>query len=75
MILSISDVAELKRTIAEQFSLQIHFHDACGGQHFTVDEPTGALVNFLTEYFAERNLKVIFSEDCTHFSVEKLSLC
>ncbi len=73
MILSISDVTDLKKAITEKFSSQIHFHDGCGGQYFTVDEPTDELKSFLTEYFARQKLKVRFLKDGTHFSVEELS--
>lgn len=73
MILSISDVTDLKKAITEKFSSQIHFHDGCGGQYFTIDEPTDGLKLFLTEYFAQRKLKVRFLKDGTHFSVEELS--
>ena len=73
MILSISDVTDLKKAITEKFSSQIHFHDGCGGQYFTIDEPADELKSFLTEYFSRRKLKVRFLKDGTHFSVEELS--
>ena len=73
MILSISDAVELKRAITEKFSLQIHFHDGCGGQYFTVDELTDEMKAFLIEYFSERKLKMHFSESGDSFTVEEIS--
>ena len=73
MILSISDVVELKRAITEKFSSQIHFHDGCGGQYFSVDELTDDMKAFLIEYFSERKLKVCFSESGDSFTVEEIS--
>ena len=72
MILSISDVADLKKAIAEKFSLQIHFHDGCGGQYFTIDELTDDMKAFLIEYFSKRKLKVHFSESGDSFTVEEI---
>lgn len=73
MILSLSDVADLKREITERFSAQIHFHDSCGGQCFTVDKPTEELKKFITDFFAARKLKVFFSENGEHFTVKEIS--
>ena len=73
MIFDLSDATALKNKIAERFSLQIHFHDCCGGQFFTVDQPTEELKEFIIEYFTEQKLKVIFSEDGRQFSIKELS--
>ena len=73
MIFNLSDATALKNKIAERFSVHIHFHDCCGGQYFTVDQPTEDLKVFITEYFAERKLKVIFSEDGAQFSIKEHS--
>ena len=73
MILSISDVVELKRAITEKFSSQIHFHDGCGGQYFTADELTEEMKAFLIEYFFVRKLKVHFSESGDIFTVVEIS--
>ena len=73
MILSISDIEILKNTVTREFPMQIHFHDGCGGQYFTVDEPTEELKAFLCEYFSKRKLKVRFSESGDSFTVEEIS--
>ena len=73
MILSISDVVDLKKAIAEKFSSQIHFHDGCGGQYFSVDELTDDMKTFLIEYFSVRKLNVHFSGSGDSFTIEEIS--
>lgn len=72
MILTFNDVTELKNILEKNFSARLHFHDCCGGQYFTVDEPSDELKKFLTDYFYERKLKVNFSENGDSFSVEEI---
>lgn len=71
MIVSLSDAAELKKEIEEKFSVKIHFCDGCGGQYFTVDRPTEELKEFITAFFAAKNLKTVFADDGEHFTVRK----
>lgn len=71
MILSISDVAELKRTAAEKFSVNIHFCDACGGQSFTVENPTEEVKAYIISFFSEKGLRPDFSEDGRYFTVKR----
>ena len=72
MILTLNDVAMLKKALENRFSARIHFHDGCGGQYFTVDGLTGELKAFLCEYFSKRKLKVRFSESGDSFTVEEI---
>lgn len=73
MVLSLKDVAELKKQSEEGFSVKIHFHDACGGQYFTVDEPAEELKEFIITFLRSRNLKAVFSDNGEHFTVEGIS--
>ena len=75
MILTLTEVAALKKEAAEKFLQEIHFHDGCGGQYFTVDKPTEALKEFIVAFFAERKCRVRFSENGEYFSVEESSSC
>ena len=75
MILSLSDAATLKQETAERFGVSIHFHDGCGGQYFSIDEPTQELKAYITVFFAQRNLLVHFSTDGEQFIVEEMSSC
>lgn len=69
MILTLSDAVKLKNEIKEKFSTEIHFHDGCGGQHFSIDNPTEELKEFITAYFSKQNTTVRFSENGDLFSV------
>lgn len=73
MFISISDAAVLKREIAEKFSVQIHFHDGCGGQYFTIENPTEELKEYIRTFFARQNANVLFSENGEQFSVKEIS--
>lgn len=73
MFISISDAAGLKREIAEKFSVQIHFHDGCGGQYFTIENPTEELKEYIRTFFARQNANVLFSENGEQFSVKEIS--
>ena len=72
MIISLTDAAELKREAAEKFSVQIHFHDGCGGQYYTVEEPTEELKKYIAEFLTSKKMKPVFSEDGSSFYVEKM---
>lgn len=69
MTVSFTLAAELKKAAAEKFTSAIHFHDGCGGQFFTVDEPSEELKNFITDFFAAKNMKPVFSDDGTSFTL------
>lgn len=73
MILTLSDVAELKKEVAERFSATVHFCDSCGGQSFTIEEPSESLKTFITDFFVAKNMKAVFSENGEHFTVRRNS--
>ena len=73
MTLSLAEAANFKKEIFEKFSAEIHFHDGCGGQYFTLAQPTAALKEYITAFFARQNIQVRFSEDDKLFSVEEIS--
>ncbi|MGN0695977.1 MAG: hypothetical protein ACI4J5_04335 [Oscillospiraceae bacterium] len=71
MIISISDAAELKKAAEEKLSAKLHFHDGCGGQYFTAEEPSAELRDFIAGYLAAKSMKAIFSADGSSFSVDR----
>ena len=73
MILSLSDVSEFKKEVAERFSVTVHFCDSCGGQSFTIEKPTESLKAFIIDFFATKNVDVVFSENGEHFTVRRNS--
>lgn len=71
MILTLTEVAELKKVLLEKFSVQIHFHDGCGGQYFTVDKCTEELKEFISAFFTAKNLNAVFSENGEQFTIRR----
>ena len=65
MAISITEAAELKRAILDNFGVTLHFHDGCGGQYFTLDE----IKRFIESYFDKKGMTVTFIARGTQFSV------
>lgn len=61
-VLSLLEMPKLKE-LAAAYGYNIHVHDACGGQSFTL-EPAGAaseeVYSAITAFFAERQMTVNF---------------
>ena len=72
MIISIEDVIAFKNAAEEIFPDKIHFHDGCGGQYFSFDEPNEELKRFTEDYFSARYIKAVFSEDGTSFYLDEV---
>lgn len=75
MILALSDITKLKKEINDRFSAQIHFHDGCGGQYFSLDEQNDEIQKYITAYFADMNMQAVFSEEGLRFTVRKEKTC
>ena len=74
-ILDYTEVLELKRAINEKYGIYVHFHDACGGQYFNIDETKDGVQQFIKEYFSVKNLMPVFSESGLSFTLERIELC
>ena len=53
MLLTLSEVSALKAAMAEK-GIAVHFHNTCGSQYFTLDEPGEAVKAAIEDYFADR---------------------
>lgn len=68
MTLTYPEVVKMKNAVNAEFHLNVHFHDACGGQYFSLDEkPSERLKSFIVEYFENQNIMVTFSPDFLTF--------
>ncbi len=46
------NVLVMKKAVSEKFGLYLHFHDGCGSQYFSFDEPVSEEVQeWLKDYF------------------------
>lgn len=68
-VLTLDDVLDLKEYVQERFGVDVHYHDACGGQSFEVANMTPDLKNYLTGYFDGQHLHASFSDTDGFFSV------
>ncbi len=75
MILSISEAIELKKKLRDQFSVELHFHDGCGGQYFSLEKSSDELVASIKAYCAGRNICALFSADGLSFTVQEGKPC
>ena len=71
VILNYDSVIELKNEVKKYYTDKIHFHDACGGQYFSLEVKNEKLLAFIKEYFEQKNIKAVFSEDGLTFSLQK----
>lgn len=71
MTVSVFEIVQLKKEVAERFSAALHACDSCGGQSFTVEHPTDELKAFITAFFAARQMAVVFSENGERFTVRE----
>jgi hypothetical protein len=71
MMITLDDAIALKQEIKNRFATDVHFHDGCGGQYFTLDEKNEAVVTYITDYYAKLSQKAVFSADGLQFTVEK----
>lgn len=61
-ILNIDEVIELKKALSEQFSAELHLHDACGGQSFSLNNPSRGAQEYIEKYCRERRMRAVFYE-------------
>lgn len=71
--LNYSDVLKMKKAVDERFHLNVHFHDGCGGQYFSLDEkPPAELIDYIIEYFSNLGIKVNYTDDFQTFTLDKI---
>lgn len=69
-IISFEEVLELKHACDEKFKEHVHFHDACGGQYFTLETDSDDIRNFIKDFMAKMNYKVVFDKTRMSFTLE-----
>ena len=69
-IIDFSEVIKLKEAVKKEFDEKVHFHDACGGQYFTLEKNDENLRNFITQYLKKDGYEVKFDTEIS-FVVEK----
>lgn len=73
-IIDITKIIELKKVLNDKFNAQIHIHDTCGGQYFSVENLEPSAKDFIKNYFQEKSYRVIFDKE-NEFHLERVQLC
>lgn len=70
-MLSLSDIMKMKKELNDVYGAQLHFHDVCPKPFFTLDKTNDEIKNYIYDFLRAKNLTASFSDDDTHFTVEK----
>ena len=70
-VLSLTEAANLKRYIWEHFHVNLHIHDQCAGQFFSLDEKDDRVREFIVQNFNKRGIPVQVSKDGKYFFTEQ----
>lgn len=70
-IISFSEVIKLKDAVSKNFGEKVHFHDACGGQYFTLEKTDKNLQKFITNFMKDSGFKTVFDDDGLSFILSK----
>lgn len=73
--INLFDAIELKKTIKEQFDIDIHFHDSCAGQYFELEETNDMIIEYLTNYFLKKDIGILFNDKKNAFTLEDIKQC
>ena len=74
-ILDFTEVLELKKVVQEKYNIYVHFHDACGGQYFSMEETKDGVQQFIKDFFSVKKLLPVFTDDGLTFTLERIELC
>lgn len=73
--LNLLDAIELKKFVKSQFDIDIHYHDGCAGQYFELEETNDMIREYLTNYFLEKNIGILFNDKQNAFTLEEIKQC
>ena len=68
-MLNLDEVIELKNFLVDNNAANIHLHDTCGGQYFTVDSGNDYTENLIKDYLSKKNQQVVFADDKLSFTI------
>lgn len=69
-IVDFSEVIKLKNAVNSEFGEKVHFHDACGGQYFTLEKTNPEMVEFIKTYVQKLGYKADFDVNGLSFTME-----
>lgn len=69
-IVDFSEVIKLKNAVNSEFGEKVHFHDACGGQYFTLEKNNPEMVEFIKTYVQKLGYMADFDVNGLSFTME-----
>lgn len=69
-IIDFSEVLKIKDAVKEKFGEKVHFHDACGGQYFTLEKTNPEIVEFIKTFMLKQGYKADFDPKGFSFTLE-----
>lgn len=69
-ILNFDEYLHLKTLLKENFNADIHMHDTCQGQYFSLEQPNKKVKKFIERYFQKKNLNIDFDKSGISFSFQ-----
>lgn len=70
-IIDFSEVIKIKKAVNDKFGEYVHFHDACGGQYFNLENTSCEIVEFIKEFVKTLGYCAKFDDDGIIFTLEK----
>ena len=70
-VLDFPSYRPLKLRLMEEGLGEIHMHDTCGGQYFSIDEPNEAIIGALVKHFEAMGVEPVFSYEAREFILVK----
>ena len=64
-----SNVIKIKNAVNEKFGEYVHFHDACGGQYFTLEHTSPQIIEFIKEFVKTLGYTAEFEENGLFFTL------
>lgn len=64
-----SEALALKKYLADRGLEYVHFHDQCGGQFFSFDNPDPVSKDAVIEFWRKKGLGVSFTDDDLTFVI------
>ncbi len=69
-ILNFDEYLHLKTLLKENFNADIHMHDTCQGQYFSLEKQNKKAEKFIEKYFQKKNLNIDFDKSGISFSFQ-----
>ena len=68
-VIDFSEVIKLKEAVQKEFGEKVHFHDACGGQYFTLETENPQMNKFIADFLKKMGYEVLFDKDQKSFTL------